>query len=245
MVKSLGPGIVLDFDDTLVETTVFFEMARKEFSRLMVELGFPLRETLDKLDFFDIENVKRRGGFLKDCFPLAMVQTYQYFCGLAGAGPEPEICKRVEEMGWWVFKQTPRPVPGARDVLEKLSAGGEHELILATKGDPGIQWERIAASGLKGYFKKIYVLKDKTKREYEMIARMHNFEPGSSWVIGNSIKSDINPGIKAGYKCIYIPNQHTWSYEMEDPRGEFITLDSLAGVPEMVLGAKPLREAIL
>lgn len=229
-------GIIWDFDDTLVETAVFFETARERFARLMVSLGFPLDEVLEKLNLLDIENVRLCGGFLKECFPRAMAQTYDYFCRVKGIVPNPAVRKSAEEIGWWVFDQRPEPVSGACDILDGLSFGGRYELILATKGDPEIQWQRIEDSGLKKYFKKVYVLKDKTKLEYELIARWHGFDPGCSWVVGNSIKSDINPGIMSGYNCIYIPNRYTWSYEMEEPLGKYITLETLNMVPELLLG---------
>lgn len=235
MTKPARPGIIFDFDDTLVETTVFFEIAREKFARSMVELGFPLEEVLEKLNLQDIENVRRCGGFLKECFPLAMAQTYDYFCGVNGVVSDPEVRKKVEEMGWWVFGQKPSLVTGACEVLKLLSAKGRYDLFLATKGDPGVQWERIAGSGLKKYFKKVYVLKDKTRLEYDLIARMNNLDPGCSWVVGNSVKSDINPGIASGYNCILIPNKYTWDYEMEEPLGDFITLESLDMVPDLVL----------
>jgi len=235
MANIVKGGILIDFDDTLVESTVFFELAREKFARFMVELGFPLAEVLVTLNRLDIENVRRCGGFLKECFPRAMVQTYEHFCGRVGVAPDPAVCSRVENMGWWVFDQKPAPMPGAQAALEEL-AGSGCRLILATKGDASVQWGRIRESGLKDYFDKIYVLKDKTRREYRLMARWNRLDPAVSWVVGNSLKSDINPGLAAGYNCAFIPHEHTWDYEMEDPRGEFHTLDSLEMLPELVLG---------
>ena len=239
----MGAGIIWDFDDTLVETTVFFETAREKFARYMVSLGFPLDGVLETLNLKDIENVRNCGGFMKDCFPSAMAQTYHHFCKEAGSEPDQAVHRIVEDMGWWVFKQKPRPVPGAGEVLEELAAGG-WRLFMATKGDPSVQWARIEESGLKSYFEEVYVLRDKTRREFEMIARRQDIEPRCSWVVGNSIKSDINPGMRAGFNCIYIPNQFTWQFEMEDPLGDFVTLDSLHMVPGHLISGKPaMRKA--
>lgn len=232
-------GIIWDFDDTLVSTTIFFEIAREKYARFMAGLGFPLEGVLETLNRLDIENVKRCGGFLKECFPLAMVETYRHFCSAGGTEPDPEICRRVEEMGWWVFDQKPVQLPGAAGVLEDLSSSGGCRMFLATKGDPSIQWRRIEESGLKKFFSQIYVLKDKTAREYRLIARRHGLDPQRSWVVGNSIKSDINPGLAAGFNCIFIPNHYTWHFEMEDPRGKFFTLESLETVPGLVLESRP------
>lgn len=230
---SNGRGIIFDFDDTLVETTVYFEISRERFARYMTGLDFPRDDVLCTLDRMDIENVKRCGGFLKECFPNAMVRTYKHFCSIGNIVPDPGVCREVEEIGWWVFEQRPIPVRGAGDVLEELSA--EFDLFLATKGDPSIQWKRIEESGIKKYFNKIYVLKDKTRKEYEVISRSNSLAGKHSWVVGNSLKSDINPGIMAGLNCIYIPNKYTWQFEMEDPVGGHITIDSLGEVPGFLL----------
>lgn len=225
-------GIIWDFDDTLVETTIFFEMSREKFACFMKEMGYPLKEVLEVLDRTDIENVKKMGGFLKECFPQAMAQTYGHFCKIEGVTPDPEICQKVAEMGWWVFEQRPEPVPGAAFVLDKL--GRDFELIMATKGDPSVQWQRIEESGLKDYFSEIYVLKDKTQQEYLHIAGVHGFYPKTSWIVGNSIKSEINPGLAAGYNCIFIPNKYTWHFEIEEPEGDYVTLSSIKNIPDYI-----------
>jgi len=226
-------GIIFDFDDTLVETTVFFEISRERFVQFMEGLGFPPEEVLVTLDLMDIENVSKCGAFLKECFPSAMAQTYDHFCAINAILPQPDLRREALDIGWWVFRQKPVPVKGSKDVLEAL--GRRYDLFLATKGDPAVQWQRIEDSGLKEYFRQIYVLKNKTRQEYENIAQKNNFSGKNSWVIGNSIKSDINPGIQAGLNCIYIPNRYTWHFEMEEPVGEYLTLDSLGLVPDLLL----------
>ncbi|MCL6478576.1 MAG: HAD hydrolase-like protein [Peptococcaceae bacterium] len=238
MTKPAGRGILFDFDDTLVETTVFFEIARERYARLMAGMGFPRGEVLAVLDQKDIENVRRCGGFLKECFPRAMAETYRHFCGLNGIDPDPDTCRQVEDIGWWVFDQKPVVVPGAGEILGELSARREYDLFLATKGDPSVQWRRINDSGLKKYFKKVYVLKDKTSRQFELIARWQKLDARHSWVVGNSIKSDINPGLLAGFNCIFIPHNYTWHYEMEEPLGEFATVGTLEEVLNLLLNKK-------
>ena len=231
----MSVGILIDFDDTLVQTTLYFEMAREKYARYMVKLGFPLEEVLDVLDRADIENVHKYGGFLKECFPYAMAQTYDHFCNIKKIKASDDARRKVEDMGWWVFDQPPGLIPGVGEALEELSA--DYPLYLATKGDPSVQLERVTRSGLTPFFEKIYVLKEKTHREYAEIAGAHMLIPGSSWVVGNSIKSDINPGLKAGFNCIYIPNQYTWHHEMEEPLGGHHTLETISGVPSLVRGS--------
>ena len=128
-------GCIFDFDDTLVETTVYYDWAKERFARQMGDFGFPGQEALNTLNQFDISNVLRCGGFLKECFPDALVQTYEYFCKKHGT----EVCHDTKK---WM-----------------------------------------------------YIVPDKTHQEYAHIAEDNSLAPQVSWIVGNSMKGDINPGL--------------------------------------------------
>ncbi|OPZ75723.1 MAG: hypothetical protein BWY80_00018 [Firmicutes bacterium ADurb.Bin456] len=228
----MSSGILFDFDDTLVETTVHFNRAKDRFAARMNALGFPGEEALEVLNVFDIRNVRRYGGFFKQCFPLALGETYEFYCRSNGRKCAPQQKKEMEDLGWWVFEQPVQPVEGAMEVLQRLC--GVLPLFLATKGDPLVQHGRIEESGLLRYFKEIYVLVDKNSTAYRDIALEQRLKPAVSWVVGNSMKSDINPALVAGFKCIYIQHPYTWDFEDEAPLGGHISVDSLAVVPKVV-----------
>lgn len=225
-------AIIFDFDDTLVETTVFFDKAKEKFASKMIELGFPVSEALDTLNKFDIKNVLSCGGFLKDCFPKALVETYDYYCENFGLKKCVETSAWLEKIGWEVFDAPVILIEGAKEVVSKLA--DDYKLILATKGDREIQTRRLKKSGLDCYFDKVYVLPDKTVSEYYFIAKESNIKPEISWVVGNSMKGDINPALKAGFKCIHVYHHHTWDFEEEEPVGDFISVHNLKGIPEII-----------
>jgi hypothetical protein len=52
--------------------------------------------------------------------------------------------------------------------------------------------------------------------------------------VGNSIKSEINPGLEAGFNCIFVPNKYTWHYEMENAAGDYTTLKSIEMIPRYI-----------
>ncbi|MCL6638661.1 MAG: HAD family hydrolase [Firmicutes bacterium] len=228
----MSRGILFDFDDTLVETTVFFNEAKKQFAGLMENFGVPPGEALDTLNRFDIANVKKYGGFLKQCFPEALGQTYEFYCRKNGRPYSEKMRKEIEDLGWWVFAQPVRPVPGAEEVLARLKP--HFPLFLATKGDPVLQLKRVGESGLESWFKNIYVLEDKNRDIYRKIAAEQKLQPKASWMVGNSMKSDINPARMAGFNCIYICHPHTWDYEDEDPVGGHVCVEALHQVPQVV-----------
>ena len=230
--KQKSWGAIIDFDDTLVETTIYYDKAKEQFAAKMSELGFPAGECLEVLNRFDINNVLKCGGFHKQCFPNALVETYEYYTELFNV----EFCRNtrkwMEDLGWWVFEQPVELIDGARETLEKLSI--EIPLFLATKGDEEIQTKRLQESGLKDYFKAVYIVPDKTHQEYLGIANKNRIDPGQSWIIGNSMKGDINPGIKSGFNCIHVFHHNTWDFEEEEPEGEYFSVNSIRDVAEII-----------
>ena len=219
--------IIFDLDDTLIKTSKLYNYARNEFSSLMQELGFNSEESLIKLDEIDINYIKEY-GFVKERYPLSLGKTYEYFSQKNGKEINSELKKKIEEIGWQVFRQIPELVDGVYQVLETLSK--KYFLILATLGDPQVQEEKVRVSGLKKYFSEVYILKHKNVEEYQNILREHNLDKKDTWIIGNSVRSDLNPGLKLGINCILIPYL-SWKFEEEEPLSEnYLQLDSLKEV---------------
>jgi putative hydrolase of the HAD superfamily len=226
-------GCIFDFDDTLVEATIYYDMAKDRFAEKMEEFGFPGKEALEVLNRFDISNVLKCGGFHKECFPNALAQTFEYYCELYGMTVCPVTRQWMTDLGWQVFEQPVELIHGAEDIVAALSS--LMPLFLATKGDWEIQSKRLEASGLTGYFKKTYIVPDKTHQEYAEIAAKNYLNPKISWVIGNSMKGDINPGLKGGFNCIHVYHRNTWDFEEEQPIGKFYSVREISEVPAIIM----------
>lgn len=219
--------IIFDLDDTLIKTSKLYNQAREEFSLLMENSGFKKKEALAKLDEIDIKNIHQH-GFTKERYPYSLGKTYEYFSQKNGKEINFELKKKIEELGWQVFRQIPELVDGVYRVLDILCK--KYFLILATLGDPQVQEEKVQLSGLTKYFSEIYVLKQKNVEEYQNILKEHNLNKKETWIVGNSVRSDLNPGLKLGVNCILIPCL-SWKFEEEEPLSEnYLQLDSLEEV---------------
>ena len=193
----------------------------------MENAGFKKEEALIKLDEIDIKNIQQH-GFRKDRYPHSLGKTYEYFSRKNGKEINLELKKKIEELGWQVFRQIPELVDGVFRVLDILSK--KYFLILATLGDPQVQEEKVRLSGLKKYFSEIYILKHKNVEEYQNILKEHNLDKEETWIVGNSVRSDLNPGLKLGVNCILIPYL-SWKFEEEEPLSvNYLQLDSLEEV---------------
>jgi len=229
--------VIFDGDDTLWETQPLYEAAKELFFDKMGELGFALDPVKTHLDSIDRANVNV-WGFSKKRFPQSMYDTYCTLCIERGVRFDPKVASSVRAIGESVFKTTPRIFDGTLQVLMDLRSGGT-TILLATKGDPDVQEERIDSVGLRGWFDYIYVLLDKGVAEFQQIVREYDVEPESGWSVGNSLRSDIKPALAVGLNAIWIPNV-SWSYE-EDEAGTDLRLyraHSIREVPGIIFGTR-------
>ena len=86
--------------------------------------------------------------------------------------------------------------------------------ILRSLGDT--QSHKITQSGLGHHFEAIEILPTKAVSEYVRIGDTHALDPLTTWMIGNSPRSDIHPALDAGFGAIHIPHAQTWSHEHEE-----------------------------
>jgi len=95
---------------------------------------------------------------------------------------------------------------------------------LLTKGAEAEQHAKIAKSGLAERFRRIIVVPEKNAAVYEDLVRAEDLDPAYTWMIGNSVKSDINPALAAGLGAVFIPNQNTWELEQAELDGAGVRL---------------------
>lgn len=218
-------GIIFDGDDTLWEMMPVYTKAKREFFSEMSSLGFDSQEVESVFESTDVANVNRL-GFTKHRFPTSMAETYRLFCEKYQHAAEETVEQQMRRIGYRVFDRPPRIFNNAERILTRLRP--YYKLILATKGDREVQQAKFDHSGLAGYFASIYLLDQKTDRELRQIIEECDLDVHNSWSIGNSLRSDINPGLRLGLKAIWIP-YYTWDYEEDvEPDSKFVyKVDSL------------------
>jgi putative hydrolase of the HAD superfamily len=103
------------------------------------------------------------------------------------------------------------PLPGVVETLTALAT--RHRLLLLTKGATDEQQGKIDASALAPHFEHVHIVAEKDVDTYRDLTRRHDLDPATSWMIGNSPKSDIAPARAAGLRAVFIPNVNTWALE--------------------------------
>src|SRR5436853_6102886 len=104
-----------------------------------------------------------------------------------------------------------------------------------TKGAIAEQTGKIERSGLKEYFSSVEVVAEKDVTTYREIAAKYDLPSDSSWMVGNSPKSDINPALAAGMNAVFVPHGNTWVLEHEElapapPSSRLLVVETFGGL---------------
>jgi putative hydrolase of the HAD superfamily len=109
-----------------------------------------------------------------------------------------------------ILEQPVEPLPGVAETLEYLAS--RHDLALFTKGHPEEQKLKIDRSGLGIWFGHTAIVKEKDVASYRLLVEQMRWPPATTWMIGNSPKSDINPAMEAGLNAVFVPHERTWTW---------------------------------
>lgn len=230
-------GIIFDFDDTLVYTNEQFTKAKELFFQELDQLDLLIPDLAQVLDKYDIANIKAAGGFALSCFPQALADTYRYACQQKGRRADNLTAQRLANLGWKIFQQPLRRVPGAEELLKAL--GKEYPLFLLTKGDVAHQKKRVVESGLAGYFSDIAVVDQKDPACFKRLIAIHHLDAAASWSVGNSISWDLNTAFLAGLQGLLVTVTEHWDFEEGDALTVYPQVKNLADCWDIIKGGKP------
>ena len=202
--------LIIDADDTLWENNIYFERAFEEFVEFLAHSRLSPREVRDVLDEMELANARINGyGSLN--FGRNLRQCYEH---LAEREVREDDLRTVMSFAERILECPMELIPGVPETLEYLAS--RHDLTLFTKGHPEEQKLKIDRSGLGGFFAHTAIVKEKDAPAYRALVAERTMEPGNTWMIGNSPKSDINPALAAGLNAVFVPHQHTWMLEKQE-----------------------------
>jgi len=201
--------LLIDADDTLWENNVYFERAIASFISYLdhrVHTPEQVREHLNHCEHATIAAY----GYGLNSFRRSLVNCFEQ---LTDAPVTPEKHERIVSFAQSIAEQEIELLPAVDTTLAELAT--RHRLILVTKGDSVEQNDKLHRSGLAPHFSAVEVLAEKHSEAYLAITRQHACDTCSTWMIGNSPRSDINPALAAGLHAIFIPHDFTWVLEHE------------------------------
>jgi putative hydrolase of the HAD superfamily len=200
--------LVIDGDDTLWENNIFFEDAAEAFIDFLDHSSLTREQVRAALDEVERLNLASQ-GYGSTAFGKNLQQTFRR---LAQRDIQPEDLDHLTELARQVVSQPVQLRPGVEETLTDLAA--RHDLTLFTKGEHEEQSLKVDRSGLAVHFDRVVVTPEKDVAAYQALVAEHGFDPATTWMVGNSPKSDINPPLDAGLGAVFIPHPRTWSLEV-------------------------------
>ncbi len=227
-----GQTLLFDADDTLWENNIYFERAIAGFVALVDHPTLPPAEVRDHFNGMEHTRVQVHGYGTKS-FRKSMAACLQE---LAGREPCDAEHRQLDTLAASIATAPIELLPGVRQTLEELAT--RHRLVLVTKGDPEEQLEKLDRSGLAPLFDAAEVVREKHRATYQDLRSRHRLNAATTWMLGNSPKSDINPALAAGLHTVFLPHRNTWVLEheslMDAPSGQHcIRLDRFAQLTEL------------
>jgi putative hydrolase of the HAD superfamily len=208
--------LLFDADDTLWENNIYFEQAIAAFITDLDHKVHTPQQVREHLNHCERATIAEYGYGLQS-FRRSLVACFEQ---LTQTPATPERHDRIVAFTEAIASQQMELLPGVAETLEGLASN--HRLVLVTKGSVAEQTDKLERSGLRPLFSAVEVLAEKNEAAYRDLTERYSFEPNSTWMIGNSPKSDINPALAAGLNAIFIPHHATWVLEhehVEEPTG--------------------------
>jgi putative hydrolase of the HAD superfamily len=202
-----GQTLLIDADDTLWENNVYFERAIAAFIGYLDHREYTPAEVRKVLNEVERETILAHGYGLTS-FTRSLIDCFER---LSQSPISDENRRRITGFAQAIADQEIELLPGVDETLAELSM--RHKLILMTKGNHAEQANKVARSGLAPHFAAVEIVPEKDSTAYRAVMQRHELAPHTSWMIGNSPKSDINPALAAGMHAIFLFHRDTWVLE--------------------------------
>jgi putative hydrolase of the HAD superfamily len=207
--SSLPQTLLIDADDTLWENNVYFEKAIAGFIEMLNHQHLSREEVRQFLNQVERETILER-GYGSHSFAHSLVKCFER---LAEKPVTPELHEYIWGFAHRVSTSPIELIAGVTETLEYLTE--RHHLILMTKGNFTEQAGKVERSGLKDYFAAVEIVAEKNPPTYKEIVSKYQLESVTTWMVGNSPRSDINPAMAAGINAVFVPHDNTWVLEHE------------------------------
>ncbi|MDR3799251.1 MAG: HAD family hydrolase [Terracidiphilus sp.] len=227
-----GQTLLIDADDTLWENNIYFERAIAAFISFLDHHEYSPAQVRQALNAVERETILSHGYGLSS-FTRSLVDCFER---LSPAPVMEEKRERIRGFARAIAEQEIELLPGVAETLAQLAS--RHHLILMTKGNHAEQADKLARSGLSELFSSVEIVAEKDPPTYREVIARHELTPHTSWMIGNSPRSDINPALAAGLHAVFLFHKDTWVLEHAEvdaapERQHLIELDAFAKLTDI------------
>ena len=191
--------LLIDADDTLWENNIYFERAIADFISFLNHREFTPADIRQVLYEVERKNIPTRGYGMQS-FMHALIGTFER---LSVEPLTPGLHETICGFAHAIAEHPMKLIEGVEPTLQYLQP--RHQLILMTKGNITEQFGKVERSGLRRYFSAVEIVAEKDSPTYSRVVEKHGLARETTWMVGNSPKSDINPALGSGTQCGFHP----------------------------------------
>jgi putative hydrolase of the HAD superfamily len=225
--------IGFDGDDTLWHSEGYYQAAGAQFRDILGRyVDVTDRHVQDSMLATERRNLRLFGYGAKG-MTLSMVETA---IAMTDARIGARDIHRIIELGKAVLEHPVELLPGIREAVEAVAA--RHAIVLITKGDLAHQEKKVAQSGLADLFGRIEIVSEKNEATYRRVLGEFDLAPAQFAMVGNSLRSDIEPVLALGGWGVHMPYHVTWEHELETglsgDEERMLAVQDAGGIPAAV-----------
>jgi len=231
--------VLVDFDDTLVETAPAFHGARGALFRKLEEEGFS-EEDIRRVHFDEVDpELLKKHGMGPFRMAPSFRETYLHLCASFGRTADQAVADSCEAFGR-DFLGKPKVMDGSLEALEAL-ASAYPTAVFSQAAQKEYQMGRIRDAGVLKILTEdqVRITELKTPDSFrDVLVSFGIQDPSTAVMIGNSLRSDINPALAAGSEAILVEPYEMWHYDVVPPLSDdFLKFSNFPEAAAHLLGS--------
>jgi putative hydrolase of the HAD superfamily len=221
--------VIFDADNTLWETESLYDDARRKLTNALASRGIDAAVANEMQQAID-EELYKTFGYSARRFPTSFDQTLVHFFPSSSEEDRAQIRSIAEQ----VFLQPAIAHQALDEVVTKL--GTRYSLGILTAGENWVQQARLEKFAHRHYFQAIEIVPHKDIQAFSNFADKHGVSRKTSWVVGDSLRSDIIPAHAAGFNAILVASKNWHRIEMNQMKApEYVhTVNDLADILSII-----------
>lgn len=187
--------IIFDADNTLWSVEPLYDNARDCLCDYLLELG------VSRTDSESYQHERDRQlyatyGYSACRFARSFEDTVLHFIPTA----TPEQTRYARQIALNVFERRADPSPGLQELIDELVPN--YRLAIITAGERWVQERRLNDFHLRDRFSAIEIVESKDASVFRRFTECYQVDRSTSWVIGDSVNSDVLPAMEAGLRAV-------------------------------------------
>jgi len=209
--RSRAIGLVgFDGDDTLWKSEDYYRKAEQDYLDLLSRY-IDVHDTQTARHLLEVQQ-RHLGvfGYGVKSMTLSMIEAA---IEITSQRIEAKDIQRILDIGHDTLRHPVELIDGVRESVAAIAA--QYPVVLITKGDLFHQEAKIKVAALADLFPRIEIVSEKDPETYARVLAEFDLPMQQFVMVGNSLRSDIEPVITLGGWGIHTPYAVTWAHETQ------------------------------